>query len=143
MAQYEVFLPRVRERRVQRGKFHLVVRSLFPNYLFVRIANGWWDARWCVGISGLIMSHDRPAAVDDNIIDEIRARERAGFVELPEKPRFVRGDRVRITQGALFGQVGLYDGMRGDERCWVLLRMFGSQQRVDLAADAITEAGST
>jgi transcription antitermination factor NusG len=100
---------------------------LFQTYLFVHITAGWWDVRWCVGVSALIMSGDEPAKVADTIIAELKARERGGYVELPEAPRLSwPGDSVRVTTGVLAGMVGLYAGLRGHERVAVLLKLLGT-----------------
>jgi hypothetical protein len=66
------------------------------------------------------------------VIDEIRARERDGLVELPQRSP-MPGDRVRLLQGPFTGQVGLFAGMRPHERVLVLLQLLGAQQRVTLA----------
>ena len=62
---------------------------------------------------------------------------RGGFIVLPERPRFRRGDEVRIARGAFAGLTGLYAGMRGPERIAVLLATLG---RVELAAVDIEPA---
>jgi len=57
-----------------------------------------------------------PAKVRDNIIDEIRKRERNGAVELPRPPGLKPGDQVRILSGAFAGHLALYAGMKPHER---------------------------
>jgi hypothetical protein len=74
----------------------------------------------------------RPARVADQIIDDLRKRERNGLIELSKRPALQRGDQVRILQGPLAGHLGLYAGMCAHERVLVLLALLGSQQRVDL-----------
>jgi hypothetical protein len=59
-------------------------------------------------VAGLIMSGDAPAPLADTIVDAVKARERGGYVVLPEKRGFVLGDRLRLTGGALTGLEGLY-----------------------------------
>jgi transcription antitermination factor NusG len=67
------------------------------------------------------------------VIDELRRRERNGLVELPKPPpRFKQGDPVKVTKGAFSGHLALFDGMTSHERVIVLLRLLGSQQRVEL-----------
>jgi hypothetical protein len=78
-------LPRLREESRNHGRSIVTPPPLFPNYLFVRVELGWWDARWCVGVSALIMAGDAPARVGDAVIDGIRARERDGLVQLPDR----------------------------------------------------------
>ena len=48
--------------------------------------------------------------------------------------------KVRILQGPFAGQLGLYAGMRANERVLVLLALLGGQQRVELAKDDVESA---
>lgn len=61
----------------------------------------------------------------------------AGAVELPPPPGLRPGDRVKVLTGPFEGQLALYAGMKPHERVEVLLSLFGAQQRVSLARDAI------
>jgi transcription antitermination factor NusG len=132
---YETYLPRLREQRVSHGRKILVTPPLFPGYAFVLITLHWHTARWAPGTCGLIMDGPQPARVPDRVIDEIRARERNGLVELPKPPLVRRGDRVRVVHGPLAGLAGLYEGMRPRERVLVLLTVLGACRRVELGAD--------
>jgi transcriptional antiterminator RfaH len=128
---YQTYLPRLRERRIVRGRRIEVCPPLFPGYLFLQIANGWWHARWSIGVSSLIMDGTQPAHVPDAIIDEIRSREgRDGLIQLAPPPGLRPGDRVRVLQGPFAGHLALYAGMRPRERVLVLLQLLGSAQRV-------------
>jgi transcription antitermination factor NusG len=72
-----------------------------------------------------------PARVPDTVIEEIRARERNGAIELPRR-QLRAGDRVRILAGPFCGQLAIYAGMSGLERVTVLLQILGSATRVTL-----------
>ena len=73
-----------------------------------------------------------PARVPDQVIAEIRSRERAGLIELP-KLRLEPGARVRVLQSPLQDHIGLLGALRPHERVLVLLQLVGGQQRVELA----------
>ena len=75
----------------------------------------------------------QPARVPDSVIAEIRARERGGLVELPQRTTFRTGETGRVTHGPFSGQLGLYQGQRPRERVLVLLALLGGHQRVELA----------
>ena len=137
LAGYEIYQPLLREQRRSHGRKITVTPPLFPGYLFVWVVRGWWDARWSPGVVRLIMDGLLPARVPDAVIDEIRSRERGGFVELL-KPRGLRpGMRVRVISGPLSAQIGLLAVLRPHERVLVLLNLLGGQQRVELAQSAI------
>jgi transcriptional antiterminator RfaH len=137
LAGYETYFPRLREKRMSHGRRIEVRPPLFPGYAFFVVELQWHSARWTAGVLGLIMDGVRPAKVADSIIQDIRARERGGLVELPQRETFCLGDQVRILQGPFAGHLGLYAGMRPHERVLVLLALLGGQQRVELPKDSI------
>ena len=106
---------------------------LFPH----RRGAQWYAARWSLGVIGLIMDGVRPARVADQIIDDLRKRERNGLIELPKRPALQPGDQVRILQGPFAGHLGLYAGSRAHERVLVLLALPGGHRRVELAKDDV------
>jgi len=140
-AGFETYAPRLRERRAKAGRPVVKTPLLFPGYSFVRIELQWHAARWAPGVVRLVMNvGGGPAAVPDENIAALKARERGGLIELPKPPRFRPGDKVRVLYGPLIGVTGLYAGMRPRERVEVLLAILGGSQRVTLAADAVEAA---
>jgi transcriptional antiterminator RfaH len=137
LAGFEAYLPRLRERRVVRGRRVEASPPLFPGYCFIAIVLQWHGARWCPGVLNLLMDGERPARVPDAVIAELRGRERNGLVELTKPPRFRCGDRVRIVHGPFREHLALYAGQAAHERVAVLLQLLGGQQRTELSADAV------
>jgi transcriptional antiterminator RfaH len=134
---YQSYCPRLREQIRVRGRKIVRTPPLFRGYAFVLVVSAWWSARWSPGVAGLIMNGEQPAVVSDQIIDEIRSRERNGLVELV-RPRGLRpGTRVRVISGPLSERIGMLALLKPHERVVVLLQMLGGQQRVDLAQSAI------
>src|SRR5215813_7391872 len=91
-AGFETYAPRLRERRTVQGRKVVRTPLLFPGYAFVWIELQWSQARWSPGVIRLVMDGAVPARVPDAVIDEIRAREVAGLVELPKPPVARLGD---------------------------------------------------
>jgi transcriptional antiterminator RfaH len=107
LAGFETYQPRLREYRRERQ----TVSALFPGYAFVAIELQWHAARWCPGVVRLVMDGLQPARVPDDVIEEIRGRERNGAVELPK--RVVRyGDRVKILSGPFRGHLAIKTARR-------------------------------
>jgi transcriptional antiterminator RfaH len=125
LRNFETYYPLTSEKRVQRGRHVTVKVPLFINYVFIKAGLQWSDARWCIGVTDLIMGNGGPAQVADAVVNEIRARERNGIVQLPQRPPPRRGDPVRVWRGLFAGQLGLFQGMRGSERVIVLLQALG------------------
>src|SRR5262245_40576239 len=111
---------------------HTRTVPLFPTYLFVEIERAWYEARWQPGVLRMLMSGDHPARLPDRIVTELRGRERRGVVILPKRPRFTRGQTVRVTQGAFSGHVAIYESQTGADRQRVLLQLLGQAVRVEL-----------
>jgi transcriptional antiterminator RfaH len=133
-AGFETYAPRLRERRTVKGRKVVRTPLLFPAYAFVFIQMQWHQARWAPGVIRLVMDGAAPARVPDAVIDEIRAREVRGFVELPKPPPAQFGDTMRILRGPFEGRLAIYAGMKPRARVEVLLGLLG---RVTLAADAV------
>jgi transcriptional antiterminator RfaH len=133
LAGYQVYIPQIREQRLRRRRRVEVIAPLFPAYGFVAIEGQWHSARWSIGVLAVIMDGEAPARVPDQVIDEIRAREVRGAVELPQLPEappgMKPGDHVRVTRGPLVGFAGIYAGMSGRQRVEVLLTMLGGETR--------------
>ncbi len=81
---------------------------LLGRYLFIRIDTGDKNTRWRAvyntrGIGAVISSGDKPQAVSDWIIAEIKSREVDGFVKLKPKDvcKFKEGESVRLRGSPL------------------------------------------
>jgi transcriptional antiterminator RfaH len=71
----------------------------------------------------------------------LRANEDAnGLILLKRGPRFSRGDKVRVVEGAFCDCLGLYEGMNGEARVAILLDLLGRKVRVVLGSDVIDAA---
>ena len=90
-AGFEVYHPRLRERRLSHGRRIETTPSLFPGYAFVWIELQWHAARWAPGVVRLIMDGVAPAVVPAAVIDGLKAREINGAIELPKPPKFRPG----------------------------------------------------
>ena len=86
-AGFEVYLPKIRERRIRKGKRVETLLPLFPSYMFLRIELQWREARRCPRVIKVVASAESgaPIPVPDEIVDVIRSRERDGALELPKR----------------------------------------------------------
>src|SRR3954452_12429816 len=133
VAGFANYSPHIRERRIVHGRKIEAKPALFPGYLFIEIEAQWHAARWSPGVAALVMSGQYPAKVPDAIINELRARERNGLIELPSRldPTRIRpGTSVRITRGPLLGLSGLCVGMAPRERLLVLFTILNARREV-------------
>jgi len=58
-------------------------------------------------------------------------------VALPVAPPFDQGEHIHITEGALRGLSGLFEGSTDEERVIVLLDLLGRQVRVRVKLETV------
>ncbi len=141
---FEAYLPRFRKWRRHARRSERVAVPLFPRYLFVAFdqATAHWRAiHSTFGVQHLVCNGDLPAPVPTGIVEDIRAREDDGFVNLGRLSEFRPGDRVRIAAGTLCDRVGLFERMDDRERVVLLLDMLGRNVRVAVPLDTVAAAG--
>lgn len=138
---FAAFLPEYLKRRRHARRMDWVRAPLFPRYLFVAmdIARARWRAiASTVGVSHLVCHGDRPAAVPDGVVEDIRARMDArGLVPVEPRIPFRRGDVVQVTSGALADQIGFFHCASDEERVVLLLDLLGRQVKVTLPLAAV------
>jgi transcriptional antiterminator RfaH len=122
VAGFEIYSPRIKAPRNARRQGP---RPLFPGYLFVVIELQWHAASRAPGVIRLVLDGGMPAKVPDEVIRELRGRERNGLVRLPEPPCLRTGARIRVIRGPLNGLEGLVAGTRPGERIEILLGLLG------------------
>jgi transcription antitermination factor NusG len=128
---FSTYAPRIKHRSR--------IAWLFPTYLFVAEESQFYPVLWCPRVIRLLMCGERPARLDERVMNELHSREtRDGFVKLPTaSKRFVEGQNVRVTTGAMAGHIGVYAGMSSHERVKVLLELLGRKVSVELTENAI------
>jgi transcriptional antiterminator RfaH len=141
---FEVYLPRYLKQRRHARRVDTVAAPLFPRYLFVSVdmaTQRWHSIRSTFGITRLVTNGDVPAVVPQAIIEGLKRREDTnGLVQLECRPRFAPGDKIRVLNGAFCDALGLFEGIRDQERVAILLDLLGRKVRVVLDMDIIDAA---
>jgi transcriptional antiterminator RfaH len=137
------YLPRYRRHVRHARRNAVVLRPLFPGYLFVRLdpsACRWRSINGTVGVQEILTDGDMPLPVADRIIDEIVAREdETGAVKLAA-PTFAHGQAVRLLDGPLAEINGLFEEMRDENRVILLVSLLGRQVRMQVPAETVAAA---
>jgi transcriptional antiterminator RfaH len=140
---FVTYLPRYRRRVRHARRNEIVLRPLFPGYLFVNLDPDrcrWRSINGTVGVRAILSNGDAPLAVPDRIIDEIKAREdETGAVKLAA-PTFARGQVVRLLEGPMADVNGLFEEMRDENRVVLLVSLLGRKVRMQVPAAAVAAA---
>jgi transcriptional antiterminator RfaH len=125
---YAVWLPQTRKTRRHARRTDVAAAALFPGYLFIAFdpaRQPWRAINGTCGVQRLICRGDRPVAVPQGFMDELRARrDTEGFIALPEG-EFRAGDVVRLREGAFADHVATILRFEGRHRVWLLMHVLG------------------
>lgn len=142
---FEVYIPRFKKLRKHARKIEEVLAPLFPRYLFVGMNKEtapWRSIRGTRGVSYLLMANDnKPAYISSETIHDLKAREdTGGCVNADALTVFIKGDKVRIRDGAFQDQVALFEGLSDKNRVDLLLNFLGREMRVSVPTYAVEAA---
>jgi len=141
---FEVYLPRFMKRRRHARRVENVPAPLFPGYLFIGIdmaTQRWRCVNSTVGVQKLICNGDVPAPVSAAVIEQLRNRhDEHGFIKLDRMPQFAPGDKVRVVEGVFSSCLGLFEGMKDNQRVSILLDLLGRKARVVMDAESVAAA---
>lgn len=134
---FEAYLPlRLVELRPRGQPPRTVALPFFPRYLFVRIdlsVNGWRKLYSTMGVQSVLGSAERPAAVVEKLVADIRAREVGGLVKLaPGKVEAPWEKGEPVTYGGYLNAI--FHEQVDARRCRILVSLFSgveSLQTVD------------
>jgi len=139
----EVYLPRYTKRRSHARKVDFIKAPLFPRYIFARadVSQGERPAMaYAQGVEYVVGFGGRLAVVADHLIDEIRAREDdSGLISMAQRPEFTPGQQVRVREGALLDNTGIFESPGDDQRVFILLNLLGGQVRTRLPITSIVD----
>jgi transcription antitermination factor NusG len=135
---YEFYFPKI---LVQRRRI-IQMQPLFACYIFVHTPGPWRFLLGTFGVAGVITVADGPALVANRTIEELKAKEFDGCVELPknDKERWKVGQQLRVNGGMFSGCYGVYDGMDVKQRERVLLDFLGRKTPVLLGPELLEAA---
>lgn len=139
---FNCYAPRFRETRPDKT---VLIKPLFPRYIFTLIDSFWYCIRGTRGVSYLLMGDNGPAQVAPAVISRIQSNEDdEGFIVLKPKigmtERFHKGDHVKATEGPFTDQVLVYEGTTGKDRVKVLMSMLGRQVPVTVKEQSLVAA---
>lgn len=138
-ASFDVYLPRCREGES--------VRAFFPGYAFLRFDHPrhYKLVQYTRGVKKIVGNVAGPVPLPDAVIEEIRAREIGGFIEIPDLGTApAPGDEIEVTEGPLKGLRGVFNReLSGHERVLVLLNYVSYQGRLQIEKARVRKVQSS
>lgn len=137
---FTAYLPLVRTLRRRKGHSTATVQAMFPRYLFIELSEqdeNWAPIRSTLGVTGLVRFGNVLARVPASLIAALRATEDAEGLHTIEALAAAKGDRVRISGGAMEGYEGIFHARTGHDRVVVLLDVAGRATRVYVNSELV------
>jgi transcriptional antiterminator RfaH len=136
---YQVYYPRLSKPTRLGGRWVTQAVSLFPRYLFLRLAVGHQaigPVRSTVGVSSIVRFGHSYAVVPDGVVEDLRVRSdpATGLHNLTAHLTLKPGSGVRIVTGPFEGLEGVFRRECGEERVVLLLGLLGRETSVELPA---------
>lgn len=140
---FEAYVPRYRKQIRHARKTEVVLRPLFPGYVFVGIDiehQRWRSVNGTMGVISLVQFGEGPQPIHPSIIDAIRSREDAdGTVSLAPKG-LKKGDLVRVCEGTFADHTALLEEVSDNKRVVLLLDLMGRAVRVSAPLENLARA---
>ena len=133
---YACYRPQHSCERIVRGRRQIIVESLFPGYLFIKLAAdaNWAPLRSTRGVIRIVGFGGIPLRLDDSLVEHLQQRTAA-----PVKPALEAGDSVRITEGGFAELDAIFVAMDGEQRVILLLNMLNRQHQISLPLVSIVK----
>ena len=136
---FETYCPVMHKRRSHARRVEMVLRPLFPNYLFVRA--DWEHMRWrpilsTCGVRSIVRAGEELSFVHHDFVASLKLREIDGAIVRPASPYQV-GQKVEIAGAAFAGLVATIIEMDEKDRIVVLLNLMNRSTRVTLRQNAV------
>lgn len=130
------FYPKIAVEKIQAGKCSRRLEPLFPGYLFINIDQRdplWAKLRSTRGVLRLVSFANKPATIDDDVIDHIRH----SLDTVTEHGGIKPGDTLQLQNGPFSGLDAVFQAYDGQERAIVLISFMQRMQRVKVSVSAL------
>ncbi|NWO04549.1 MAG: transcription/translation regulatory transformer protein RfaH [Alteromonadaceae bacterium] len=130
------FYPKIEVEKIRGGKRQKRLEPLFPGYVFVNtepINPVWTKLRSTFGVLRVVSFAGKPAAVDDAVIEQIKA----SMEKVAALGGIKKGQKVELEDGPFKGINAIFQAYDGEERAIVLITFMQKQQTVKVPIRAI------
>jgi transcriptional antiterminator RfaH len=138
--EFVAYCPVIRKRRSHARRVDMVLRPLFPNYLFVQVDGEhtkWRPLLTTHGVRTVVRAGDALSFIEDGFIAGLKAREVDGAIVRPVSPYRV-GQHVQIVSGPFDQLVATIIEMDEKDRLVVLLELMNREIKVTVKSESVT-----
>jgi len=133
------YCPMIRKQRSHARRVEIVLRPLFPGYLFVQ-ANAdlkqWRPIQSAHGVRTVVRTGEAPSFIDGKFIANLKMREIDGAVVRPPSPYQI-GEAVRISGGPFDDFIATILDLDEKDRMLVLLHVMHRGIKIKLNAEMV------
>ncbi len=137
----EVFNPKVKKRKVVKGRYIDTEEELFPCYIFSRFDPKihYHTIRYTRGVRRVVGGRNGSLyPVSDVIINAVKSRMVDGFVKLVPASKFRPGERVVVKDGPFQGLDGIFlEELSSKDRVIILLNLIKRQVKLEIDAGSV------
>jgi transcriptional antiterminator RfaH len=135
----EVFNPKLKRKKLIRGKYEYVLQPLFPCYIFAKFdpVHHYHTVKYARGVRSIVGNAGIPWSVSEEILGIIRSRmNEEGVIVIRQDIK--AGDSVEIAEGPFQGLIGIFEReMKDRDRVVVLLNTIEYQARVEVEREVL------
>ena len=138
---FRTYFPRILKTIRHARQLRTIRAPLFPGYLFLILnldRDRWLSVRSTVGVSSLVMCHDRPLPVPIGIVETLIAQSSFDVTRLDAG--LAEGQAVRVLTGPFANFVGKLERLNASGRVRVLLELMGTSVPVALHRSVLSPA---
>ena len=138
---YDAYCPMIKRRISHARKVQMVLRPLFPSYVFVHIKAQkpqWRPILSSRGVASIVRFGDKLGFLPQALVEQLRDCEADGSLRQTSAPHFKVGDEVRVTEGPFKDFMAKVLSASDKDRIWLLLDLMGQSIRVQHDALSIS-----
>lgn len=138
---FETYCPKIRKSIRHARRSEVVLRPLFPGYVFVAPSEReplWRPVHSTFGVRMIVGGAERPSLLDGTVISGLKEREIDGVVAKPAHP-YKAGQTVQLTEGAFEGLLATILDLDDKGRITVLMTLLNRPIKVRTAVQGIRE----
>lgn len=127
---FQIQIPMEQDIEEKNGKRKLIMRKIFPGYVFVKLDYDndlWFMITNIRGVTGFVGPQGKPLPLTDSEVQKMQLESKVDTFD------FAVGDSVNVVAGPLVGNFGTIEDLNADtQKAKVAVSMFGRETSVEL-----------